>query len=165
MSARGQQDRLEPGDQPRAAPWSWQARPAGARTGIVLLAFSLAAGIGVGAYRVFIGSSTNSTPAVSEPGLSTEGEKVEIPTRPDETEKPVDAPSQPPQMVKNVESRGTVVLDALPWAEVVSIMDERGNRQEIPANSFTPWTLTLPVVATQSLLETGQPDREDTHHE
>jgi eukaryotic-like serine/threonine-protein kinase len=130
--------------QPSAAPSSWRSLSASARAGIVLVAFALATGIGVGTYRVFMGSSTPATPTVSQPDLSTSAENVEIPARPNEAEKPVDVPPQLPPDIKNVESRGTVVLDALPWAEVVSIVDERGNRQEIPANSFTPLTLTLP---------------------
>jgi len=61
------------------------------------------------------------------------------------TKKPVDIPAPSTPDLKTVEALGSVVLDALPWAEVVSIVDAQGNRREIPANSYTPLMLTLPV--------------------
>jgi hypothetical protein len=118
-------------------------RPA-PRVTIVLVAVALAIGIGVAGYRAFIGSSTESTTVVDEAIPAKGPEIVETPGPAVEADKPIDVPAPSAPDVTNVEARGTVVLDALPWAEVVSIVDERGIRREIPANSYTPLTLTLP---------------------
>jgi hypothetical protein len=111
----------------------------------VLLAVALATGIGVGGYRAFIGSPTESTAVVVDEAIPSKGQENVETTGPSvEADKPIDVPPPSAPDVKNVEARGTVVLDALPWAEVVSIVDEQGIRREIPANSYTPLTLTLP---------------------
>jgi hypothetical protein len=39
---------------------------------------------------------------------------------------------------------GTLILDALPWAEVVDIVDAAGVRQTLPPNATTPIVLELP---------------------
>jgi len=39
---------------------------------------------------------------------------------------------------------GTLVLDALPWADVVEIVDAEGTRQTLPPNASTPIVLELP---------------------
>jgi hypothetical protein len=40
---------------------------------------------------------------------------------------------------------GSLILDALPWAEVVSIVDDKGTAQPLPANAYTPLSLSLAV--------------------
>jgi len=131
-------------------------RPASTRAGIVLLVLALAAGIGLGGYRFFSDGSSASPPVVSEPGSATGAQEAERVAPPDELEKPADVPANPPaQLESSVQSRGTVVLDALPWAEVVRITDERGNRLEIPPNSFTPLTLMLPAGDYEVALRNG----------
>jgi len=39
---------------------------------------------------------------------------------------------------------GTLVLDAVPWAEVVEIVDAEGQTMPLPDDSFTPLHLSLP---------------------
>jgi serine/threonine-protein kinase len=38
----------------------------------------------------------------------------------------------------------TLVIDALPWGEVVSVTDEKGGRHEPPSGRFTPLVLAVP---------------------
>ena len=39
---------------------------------------------------------------------------------------------------------GTLVIDALPWGEVVAVRDARGGRQELGSTRSTPLSLALP---------------------
>jgi hypothetical protein len=41
-------------------------------------------------------------------------------------------------------AQGTLVIDALPWGEVVSVIDSKGGRHEPSASRFTPLSLALP---------------------
>jgi hypothetical protein len=55
---------------------------------------------------------------------------------------PDSAPKEtPPATAPGV---GVLVLDALPWAEVVDIVDAAGTRQTLPPNAATPIFLELP---------------------
>jgi serine/threonine-protein kinase len=62
---------------------------------------------------------------------------------------PSAAPSAAPSpssasLASSSESLGTLVIDALPWGEVVSITDSHGARHEPPGSRFTPLALPLP---------------------
>ena len=40
---------------------------------------------------------------------------------------------------------GTLVLNALPWAEVIEITNEAGGAQPLPGSPYTPLSLELPA--------------------
>jgi eukaryotic-like serine/threonine-protein kinase len=42
-------------------------------------------------------------------------------------------------------ANGTLILDALPWGEVVEVLDVQGQPQPLPVNRFTPLALSLPA--------------------
>jgi hypothetical protein len=43
-----------------------------------------------------------------------------------------------------VAAAGLLVLDALPWGEVVEVLDEQGRRQPVASNAYTPLVVSLP---------------------
>jgi hypothetical protein len=51
---------------------------------------------------------------------------------------------------------GTTVIDATPWAEIVSVVNAAGQAQSIPAGAFTPLVLTLPAGNYQITLRNGK---------
>ncbi len=53
-------------------------------------------------------------------------------------------------------ARGTLVIDALPWGEIVRVTDARGSEWPLPAARFTPLVLDLP--AGDYTLEVRHPD-------
>ena len=57
---------------------------------------------------------------------------------------PATAPVGPPPSPPTSPGVGTLVLDALPWAEVVDIVDAAGIRRTLPPNATTPIFLELP---------------------
>jgi serine/threonine-protein kinase len=62
----------------------------------------------------------------------------EVPPSPQPT--PIPAPT--PAVVAG---NGTLIVDALPWGEVVEVKDAKGVAQALPANRFTPLALSLPA--------------------
>ncbi len=71
--------------------------------------------------------------------------------RPTTVEQPRDkGPFQPPLI-----GEGTVVLDALPWAEVVGIVNKHGKAQPVASNTYTPVTLRLPQGEYEVTLRNG----------
>ena len=68
----------------------------------------------------------------------------EVPSSPQPTpvaETPAPGPAPTPAVVAG---NGTLVVDALPWGEVVEVKDAKGVAQALPANRFTPLALSLP---------------------
>jgi hypothetical protein len=154
--ARRQQKQIQNREaEPHRDWWSWRTQSPGARAGIALLALLVASAIGAGGYRLLRGPAVPPPPTISGPQQTPSPNGTDDSPRPGVTTKPPDTPPEPPQNTNPPGPRGTVVLDALPWAEVVSILDDRGNRQEIPANSFTPLTLTLPSGVYQVTFRNG----------
>jgi len=89
--------------------------PLGAVSGIAAVVVALAAGAGVLLFR-------HPTPS---------------PT-------PAPAPSAAPTTPPGPGGGGTLVIDALPWGEVVSVVDAKGGRHEPSSARFTPLALSLP---------------------
>ncbi len=58
---------------------------------------------------------------------------------------PTSAPTPVTTPLPVAPGSGGLTLDALPWAEVVEIVDPSGKQWPLPANRFTPLFLTLPV--------------------
>ena len=54
------------------------------------------------------------------------------------------APPSPAPSAAAVAGTGTLIVDALPWGEVVEVTDDKGAHQALPPNRFTPLALTLP---------------------
>jgi hypothetical protein len=58
---------------------------------------------------------------------------------------PTPAPSlAPPSVAPGAPPTGSVVVDALPWAEITEIRDAKGRARPLEASRFTPVVLTLP---------------------
>ena len=60
---------------------------------------------------------------------------------------PVAGPESPPApspMPSVAAGAGTLILDALPWGEVLEVKDAQGASQALPPNRFTPLALALP---------------------
>jgi serine/threonine protein kinase len=58
---------------------------------------------------------------------------------------PIPGPSSPSPAPVVVPGNGTLIVDALPWGEVVEVTDANGVAQALPANHFTPLALSLPA--------------------
>jgi tetratricopeptide (TPR) repeat protein len=72
----------------------------------------------------------------------------------------VPSPS-PPQEAAPV-AQGVLVIDALPWAEVVRLENENGDSIEVGSNRYTPLTVSLPVGSYQIVLKNPRSSQEKT---
>jgi len=61
------------------------------------------------------------------------------------TSEPTSTPAQTTAPSPVAAGGGNLTVDALPWAEVVEVVDESGKRWPLPANRFTPLFLSLPA--------------------
>ncbi|MFI5184356.1 MAG: protein kinase [Vicinamibacteria bacterium] len=90
--------------------------PIGAVVGVAVLVLA----VGVGAMALLLRRPTPA--ATPTPGSA-----------------PTEAPAVPPAA-----ATGTLVIDALPWGEVVLVTDSKGGRHEPSSARFTPLSLALP---------------------
>jgi serine/threonine protein kinase len=71
------------------------------------------------------------------------GEVMPSPQPTPVVETPTPGPAPTPPVV--IAGNGTLIVDALPWGEVVEVTDAKGVAQSLPANRFTPLALSLPA--------------------
>jgi hypothetical protein len=90
------------------------------------------------------------TPAPSTPPASTAASTPAATTA--TTSVPAATTPPPPPAAPG---RGTLVLDALPFAEIVSIVDGSGAKQPVPPNQMTPFVLAVPAGDYQITLRNG----------
>jgi tRNA A-37 threonylcarbamoyl transferase component Bud32/tetratricopeptide (TPR) repeat protein len=104
--------------------------------------FGLWAGIGGGVAVLVVGGILwalrgRSTPPPPEPAASLSPLPPPV--------LPSIAPTSAPSAAPIAPGMGGLTVDALPWAEVVDIVDGAGKRWPLPAARFTPLFLSLPV--------------------
>jgi tetratricopeptide (TPR) repeat protein len=68
-------------------------------------------------------------------------------------------PSEESDVLAGGLSTGTLVINALPWAEVVEIRDAEDNPVELPSDAYTPISLDLPAGSYRISLRDPQGDR------
>jgi tetratricopeptide (TPR) repeat protein len=90
--------------------------------------------VAAGGYWALKGRGTTPAPEPT-PTAQISGEPTALPSS---MPTPVETPPPDP-------GSGVLTLDALPWAEVVEVVDESGKRWPVPATRFTPLLMTLPV--------------------
>jgi tetratricopeptide (TPR) repeat protein/predicted Ser/Thr protein kinase len=111
-------------------------RPGGPSPLVLLGGLAVIVVVAIG---IVLALRTGSKPLPSPPA-------VEASPVPSTIAAPTPAPSvAPPSVAPGAPPTGSVVVDALPWAEITEIRDAKGHARALESSRFTPVVLTLPA--------------------